>query len=43
MQYQKNPYPIGANKNCRVCHTVDMEDEMHHPNSLRMVRNTLAE
>lgn len=43
MQYQKNPYPIGANKNCRVCHTVDMEDEMHHPNSLRMMRNTLVE
>ncbi len=43
MQYQKNPYPIGANKNCRVCHTVDMEDEMHHPNSLRMVRNRFVE
>lgn len=39
MQHQGNPYPIGANKNCRVCHTVDMADEMHHPNSLRMMRN----
>jgi len=39
MQYQKNPYPIGANRNCKVCHTIHMEDEMHHPNSLRMVRN----
>jgi mono/diheme cytochrome c family protein len=40
MQHQKNPYPIGANKNCPLCHTVIMEEEMHHPNSLRMFRNT---
>jgi len=39
MQYQKNPYPIGANKNCKVCHTMDMEDEAHHPHSLGMFRN----
>lgn len=39
LQYQKNPYPIGGNKNCRVCHTVDMDSEMHHSNSLRMMRN----
>jgi len=39
MQYQGNPYPMGANKNCRVCHTKDMQDEGHHPNSLRMFRN----
>ncbi len=39
LQYQNNPYPIGANKNCRVCHTIDMEDEMHHPNTLTMFRN----
>ncbi len=39
IQYQKNPYPIGANRNCRVCHTVDMEEEMHHPNSLTDFRN----
>lgn len=39
MQYQKNPYPIAANKNCRVCHTVDMEDSVHHPNMLNMFRN----
>ncbi len=38
-EFQKNPYPIGANKNCAICHTVNMEDEMHHPNSLRMFRN----
>ncbi|MFW5637623.1 MAG: cytochrome C, partial [Thermodesulfobacteriota bacterium] len=39
MQYQGAPYPMGADKNCKVCHTVDMEFEMHHPNSLRMFRN----
>ncbi len=40
MQYQNMPYPIGANKNCKVCHKKDMEEEMHHPNSLGMFRNT---
>jgi hypothetical protein len=39
MQYQKNPLPLGANLNCKVCHTIDMEDEMHHPNMLREFRN----
>jgi len=39
VQYQKNPYPIGANKNCKVCHKTDMEEEVHHPNSLNMFRN----
>ncbi len=38
-QYQKTPYPVGADKQCRVCHTIDMEDEMHHPNMLTMFRN----
>ena len=36
-QYQGNPYPLGANKNCALCHTTEMKDEMHHPNSLRMM------
>ncbi len=40
LQYQKMPYPIAANKNCKVCHKKDMEEEMHHPNSLGMFRNT---
>ena len=40
LQYQGNPYPIGANRQCRVCHTVDMEDEIHHPNMLGDFRNT---
>ena len=24
-QYQSNPYPLGANRNCKVCHTIDMD------------------
>ncbi len=39
-QYQGNPYPLGANRNCKVCHTIDMDMDMHHPNSLGMMRNT---
>jgi hypothetical protein len=39
LQYQGDPYPIGSNRNCKVCHTVDMEDEMHHGNMLRLFRN----
>jgi bd-type cytochrome oxidase subunit I len=39
MQYQKSPYPIAADKGCAVCHTEEMEDEMHHPGSLAMFRN----
>jgi mono/diheme cytochrome c family protein len=42
-QYQQSPYPMGSNKNCRVCHTVDMEDEIHHPNMLTVFRNTITE
>jgi len=38
-QYQRNPYPIAADKGCAVCHTVEMEDDMHHPGSLGMFRN----
>ncbi|MFC1887141.1 cytochrome C, partial [Thermodesulfobacteriota bacterium] len=40
LQHQGNPYPLGANKNCKVCHTIDMEEEIHHPNMLTMFRNT---
>jgi hypothetical protein len=39
LQYQNEPYPIGSNGNCKVCHTIDMEEEMHHPNMLREFRN----
>jgi hypothetical protein len=34
LQYQNNPYPLGTNRGCAVCHTVAMEDELHHPGSL---------
>jgi hypothetical protein len=40
LQYQGTPYPIGSNGECRVCHTIDMEDEIHHPNMLGEFRNT---
>jgi hypothetical protein len=43
VQYQKNALPLGADKNCRVCHTVDMDSEMHHPNSLRPPRSLSLE
>ncbi|MEW6501834.1 MAG: cytochrome ubiquinol oxidase subunit I [Thermodesulfobacteriota bacterium] len=38
-QYQSDPYPLGANRNCALCHTKEMTDEMHHPNSLANFRN----
>ncbi len=39
LQYQDSPYPIAADKGCAVCHTIEMEDEMHHPGSLATFRN----
>ena len=39
MQYQQEPLPMGSNFGCAVCHTVEMEDEMHHPNMLKEFRN----
>ena len=39
LQYQSTPLPIAADKGCAVCHTVEMEDDMHHPGSLGMFRN----
>jgi len=39
LQYQGNSLPLGANRNCKLCHMMDMEDEMHHANSLRDFRN----
>ena len=39
MQYQGEPYAIGANeKNCTVCHVEAMEFPIHHDNMQRMVR-----
>ncbi|MEN8190380.1 MAG: hypothetical protein ABFS19_11075 [Thermodesulfobacteriota bacterium] len=39
LQYQASSYPIGADKRCDVCHTEEMEDEIHHPGSLGEFRN----
>ncbi len=39
LQYQNAPFPIGSNKGCAVCHTVPMDEEMHHPNMLHTFRN----
>jgi hypothetical protein len=43
LQYQETPYTLGADENCKLCHTVDMEDEGHHANSLRKVRNPIEQ
>jgi cytochrome bd-type quinol oxidase subunit 1 len=39
MQYQGNNLPIGAENNCRVCHTMDMDFSAHHPNMIHDFRN----
>jgi mono/diheme cytochrome c family protein len=39
MQYSQMPYPLGSNLSCKVCHTIDMEDSVHHENMMREVRN----
>jgi mono/diheme cytochrome c family protein len=39
LQYQGNNLPIGSNRNCSVCHTVDMSDSVHHPNMEGVFRN----
>ncbi len=31
MQYQQHARALGAAGNCAMCHTVSMEDSMHHP------------
>ena len=39
-QYQGNNLPIGANQGCaKLCHTEDLGEDFHHPNSYRMMRN----
>jgi len=38
-RYQGEPLSMGANRGCAVCHTVEMEEEMHHPNLVRDFRN----
>lgn len=39
MQYAGQPFPIGANQTCQVCHIQKMEDAIHHENMNRMMRN----
>ncbi len=39
LQYGGMPYPIGSNLSCEVCHTVEMEDDFHHENTVRMFRS----
>lgn len=31
LQYQRNPRPLGADGNCKACHTEEMSDFSHHP------------
>lgn len=38
-QYQGNNRPIGADNDCALCHTMEMEDSVHHPNMLHEFRN----
>ena len=39
LQYTGEPYPIGSNMRCEVCHIIKMEDPVHHENMYRMFRN----
>ena len=39
LQVQGQPYPLGANGGCQACHTVDMEETIHHFNSSAQFRN----
>ncbi len=39
LQYQKSLYPIAADRGCAVCHTVEMDEELHHTGSLADFRN----
>ncbi len=40
LQYQGNNLPIGANGNCKVCHTESMEDsDGHHPGMTSAFKN----
>jgi len=43
MQYQKSLYPIAADHGCAVCHTVEMDEELHHPGSLAEFRNRVED
>jgi len=34
-QYQNEPGPIGGNKQCQVCHQMNMEENYHHVNMMQ--------
>ncbi|MBN1153382.1 cytochrome C [candidate division KSB1 bacterium] len=42
MQYTGEPYPIGSNEKCEVCHIQEMKFEIHHHNLLKMFRNKVS-
>jgi hypothetical protein len=42
LQYQGEPYPIGSNFSCEVCHMQEMEFPVHHENMMRNFRNTIT-
>ncbi|MEJ2545673.1 MAG: multiheme c-type cytochrome [Calditrichaceae bacterium] len=39
MQYANQPTPIGSNLKCETCHTIKMEESVHHENMEHMFRN----
>jgi len=39
MQYADQPTPIGSNLKCETCHTIKMEDSVHHENMEHLFRN----
>lgn len=39
IQYSGQPFPIGSNMTCEVCHMQKMEDPIHHENMYRKFRN----
>ena len=40
LQLQGSPYPIGSDGGCRVCHTMEMEETIHHFDASAAFRNT---
>jgi hypothetical protein len=40
LQYSQQPTPIGSNLKCATCHTIKMEDSVHHDNMEHFFRNT---
>ncbi|HES59124.1 MAG TPA: cytochrome C [Caldithrix sp.] len=40
MQYAGQPTPIGSNLKCETCHTIKMEESVHHENMEHLFRNS---